>query len=169
MAEGRACPGAAPKRAPRAGKSESKKERILGLWRTGMRDLSWIARDLGSKPSYVASVLRGAGHLRHYQDLYTSPSEDVNVYLPELRGRLGFRTVEVSRRSVELLEQAFIRYGEERDRAGQHQCMVAALTMANRARFCGKLAEAEPFRRWLLRHLAIKGQEIEGAAWREAG
>jgi hypothetical protein len=127
----------------------TKKDRILSRWKKGEHDL-WALSELEeTTPSYAASVLQDAGHLSGYCDLFTSPENPVNVYSGELKGKLGFRDELVSQASVNLLEKTYERLVERHDRAGQHHCMAAALTMYNRARATGKHAEAEIFRRWL--------------------
>lgn len=134
--------------------SKSKKEKILELWKSGQRDLWLMAEDLSTRPSYVASVLQNAGLIRGYYDLYTSPESAMNVYFDEFKGKLGFKDVATAERSIGLIEDVYHRLSEIKDRAGQHHCLVTALTMFNRARFIGKVHEAEVFRKWIIRHLS---------------
>lgn len=77
----------------------------------------------------------------------------MNIYDSLFAGRLGYRDVKTAERGVALIDRAYRELDELTDRAGQHHCMVAALTMCNRARFSGKLAEELVYRRWLLHRL----------------
>ena len=52
------------------------------------------------------------------------------------------------------LEQAYRLFSNTQDRAGQHHTLEMALTMLNRARWTGKLEEAEVYRRWLVNQLS---------------
>lgn len=134
-------------------KAPTKKEQILELWQRGQHDLWHIAEDLSTQPSYVASVLQEAGQIQGYYDLYTSPEQSMNVYFSEFRGRLGFKDIPTAERSVALIDQTYEKLKDLRDRAGQHHCLVTALTMFNRARFIGKKTEAQIFRHWIEKHL----------------
>lgn len=134
-------------------KAPSKKEQILELWDNGVRDLWHIALDLASQPSYVASVLQNAGKIHGYYDLYTSPDQPMNVYFETFRGKLGYRDMEAAQKSVRLLEELYYELLEMKDRAGQHHCLVTALTLFNRARYSGKIAESELFRSWIIGHM----------------
>src|SRR5437879_5688094 len=58
----------------------SKKEQVLSLFLSGLGDIGDIALMTQSRPSYVASVLQGAGHDTGYFDLYTSTAQPMNVY-----------------------------------------------------------------------------------------
>lgn len=132
---------------------ESKKDQILGLRRMGVDDVEELAVLTQTRPSYVSGVLHDAGLLEGYFDLYTSTAEPMNVYSRHFAGKLGFRDVAAAERSVEEIARLYRRYALARDRAGQHHALLMALTMLDRARWTGKAAEAEPFRRWLLDHL----------------
>jgi hypothetical protein len=132
---------------------KSKKTCILEAWNAGERDLRRLARGVDSKPSYVASVLQTEGLLQGYHDLYTASGNAMNIYDSLFAGRLGYRDVKTAERGVALIDRAYRELDELTDRAGQHHCMVAALTMCNRARFSGKLAEGLVYRRWLLHRL----------------
>jgi hypothetical protein len=131
----------------------TKKSQIIELWQAGQRNIRLLALDLDSTPSYVGSVLQAAHLIQGYHDLYTSSQEPLNVYSEELTERLGYKNLEIARRSIEKLEEAYHGLGEMHDRAGQHHFMALALTMYNRARFAGKLEEANLYRQWLLKYL----------------
>lgn len=134
-------------------KGPTKKMQILKHWHEGLRNIWDIALDIDSRPSYVASVLQEAGLIQGYYDLYNSPIHPINIYSEDFRGRLGFRDLETAERSVELIESTYQDLAELSDRAGQHHCLVTALTMYDRARFSGKVEEAEVFRRWLIKRI----------------
>jgi hypothetical protein len=131
----------------------SKKAGILERWGAGERDLRKLAREVESKPSYVASVLQAEGLLQGYHDLYTASGNAMNVYDGIFAGRLGYKDVKTAERGVTLIDRAYRELEAMGDRAGQHHCMVAALTMCNRARFSGKPSEGLVYRRWLLHRL----------------
>jgi hypothetical protein len=139
----------------KAARSEpaSKKEQILSLYASGVDNLEDIALMTNSRPTYVASVLQGAGLITGYFDLYTTSSQPMNTYSRFFAGKLGFKNEEAARKSVELLEQRHHQFKLARDRAGQHHTLVMGLTIFNRARWTGKWAEANIFRQWLLAHL----------------
>jgi hypothetical protein len=103
-----------------------------------------------SRPSYVANVLQDAGAMSGYFDLYTTSSHPMNVYSKFFAGRLGFHDLESARSSVALIERLYGHFDLAADRAGQHHALLMAMTMYNRARWTGKLEEADVFRRWLL-------------------
>ena len=127
----------------------SKKELIQGLWEEGQHDVWKIAKSADTRPSYVASVLQEAGLLKGYFDLYTSTGAEMNVYSQLFRGILGFKDEAAARRSMKWLHRMYCEFRENGDRAGQHHTLVTALTMFDRARWCGKTHEANIFRRWL--------------------
>ncbi|GIV58038.1 MAG: hypothetical protein KatS3mg042_0951 [Rhodothermaceae bacterium] len=86
----------------------------------------------------------------------------MNVYSKFFAGRLGFKDVETARRSVALIDRLYDRFEQVADRAGQHHALVMALTMYNRARWTGKTAEADVYRRWLLERLGgLDAEETE--------
>ena len=89
-----------------------------------------------------------------YFDLYTSTGRAMNVYSKFFRGKLGFRDVETTERSVRLIDRMYRQFEARGDRSGQHHAMMMAMTMFNRARWTGKDAEADVFRAWLHRQLA---------------
>ena len=130
----------------------SKKEQIGQLFHDGITDVAEIAYLVNSKSSYVADVLRQAGWLQGYFDLYTTTSAEQNIYSRYFRNVLSFKTVEAARRSVERIERLYAFFERLEDRAGQHHAMVLALTGMNRARWSNKLEEAAIFRDWLISH-----------------
>jgi hypothetical protein len=77
----------------------------------------------------------------------------MNVYSKFFAGQLGFKDEETARKSVELIDHYYRQFALAEDRAGQHHALLMALTMFDRARWTGKLAEADVFRRWLLENL----------------
>ncbi len=133
---------------------QSKKKMILSLFENGTTEIESIAAISGAKPSYVGSVLHQAGLIDNYFDLYTSTNYPMNVYSRHFRGKLGFKDVETSRRSVQNLEQSYRYFERQQDRAGQHHALEMALTMLDRARWTSKLEEAEVYRLWLVNKLS---------------
>jgi len=131
----------------------TKKEFILELYRSGTTDIETIGVITGSRPSYVGSVLHREGLIDNYFDLYTSSTFPMNVYSKYFKGKLGFKNVFAARKAVKNLEELYLEFEENHDRAGQHHTMEMALTMLNRARWIGKLEEAEIYRRWLVSKL----------------
>ena len=139
------------------GKSEevqSKKDMILSLYNSGTKDIETIATLTGAKPSYIGSVLHREGLIDNYFDLYTSTAYPMNVYSKYFIGKLGFKSVFVARQSVRNLEEVYSKFEEKQDRAGQHHALEMALIMLDRARWTGKLEEAEVYRRWLISKLS---------------
>jgi hypothetical protein len=137
-----------------AGETEtvSKKERIIALYESGTTDIAAIVRQVKARPSYVAQVLQRAGFLTGYFDLYTTTAREQNVYSRFFRNVLSFKTVEAARESVEKIDRLFNYFERLGDRAGQHHACVLALTGKNRARWSGKLEEAQIFNEWLTTH-----------------
>jgi hypothetical protein len=131
----------------------TKKDQILTLYRAGITEVNDLAAITLSRPSYVASVLHGAEGLPSYFDLYTPTSQPMNVYSKFFAGKLGFRDEAAARESVELIDRLYRQFGVAGDRAGQHHALLMALTMFDRARWTGKGAEADVFRRWLRERL----------------
>lgn len=129
---------------------QSKKEMILSLFNSGTTEIESIAAISGAKPSYVGSVLQREGLIDNYFDLYTSTAHPMNIYSKHFRGKLGFRDVLTAHRSVRNLEESYRYFANNQDRAGQHHSLEMALTMLDRARWTGKLEEAEVYRRWLV-------------------
>jgi hypothetical protein len=138
----------------------SKKDMILSLFNSGVTEVETIAAISGARPSYVGSVLQREGLIDNYFDLYTSTSQPMNVYSKQFQGKLGFRDVPAAERSVGVLEGAYRYFDQRQDRAGQHHTLDMALTMLDRARWTGKLAEAEIYRRWLVGKLSTPLVEI---------
>lgn len=143
----------------RRGKTITKKDQILALHAAGARGVGELAGLTGTRPSYVAHVLRGAEDGQGYFDLYTTTEQQMNVYSRLFAKRLGFRTEGIARRSVTYINQLYRRFAQLGDRAGQHHALVMALTMFNRARWSGKAAEGEIFRRWVQQQLT-EAEEI---------
>lgn len=133
---------------------QSKKDMILSLFGSGVTEVETIAAISGAKPSYVGSVLQGQGLIDNYFDLYTSTGHAMNIYSKQFRGKLGFKNVESAERSVGVLDGAYRYFDERQDRPGQHHTLDLALTMLDRARWTGKLEEAEVYRRWLVGKLS---------------
>lgn len=129
---------------------QSKKDMILSLYNSGTTDIEAIVALTGAKPSYVGSVLQREGLIDNYFDLYTSTAYPQNIYSKYFVGKLGFRDVFTARRSVRVLEETYWYFESNQDRAGQHHTLEMALTMLDRARWTGKLEEAEIYRRWLV-------------------
>ena len=129
---------------------QSKKDMILSLYNNGTTEVETIAAISGAKPSYVGSVLQKEGLIDNYFDLYTSTSHPMNIYSKHFQGKLGFKDVFTARRSVRNLEESYRYFSNQQDRAGQHHTLEMALTMLDRARWTGKLEEAEIYRRWLV-------------------
>jgi len=131
----------------------TKKDQILGLFTSGVEEVEALALLTDSRMSYVGSVLREAGLVEDYFDLYTSTAHPMNPYSKFFAGRLGFKDRATSHESVALIDKLYDQFARVHDRAGQHHAMMMALTMYNRARWTGKTDEAEPFRTWLMEHL----------------
>ncbi len=129
---------------------QSKKDMILSLYNSGTTAIEAIAAISGAKPSYVGSVLQREGLIDNYFDLYTSNAHPRNIYSKYFQGKLGFKDVLTARRSVNNLQDAYNYFADKQDRAGQHHALEMALTMLDRARWTGKLEEAEIYRRWLV-------------------
>ena len=139
-------------RRQRAQRKDSKKSRILGLYHSGVTDLGEIARTIPTRPSYVASVLQGAGLIHGYFDLYTTTAHDQNLYSRHFRNVLSFKTVEAAKESVARIARLYSYFDRIGDRAGQHHAEVLALTGRNRARWSGKKEESQIFEQWLFNH-----------------
>lgn len=128
---------------------ETKKDQILELYKAGITEVAELAAITQSRPSYVASVLRDAGELPTYFDLYTSTTETMNVYSKYFAGHLGYKDEATARASVARIALLYDQFGRAGDRAGQHHALLMALTMFDRARWTGKMPEAAIFRDWL--------------------
>ena len=132
----------------------SKKDMILSLFDSGITEVEMIAAISGAKPSYVGSVLQREGLIDNYFDLYTSTAHPMNIYSKQFRGKLGFKDVPSAERSVDVLEGSYRYFDRSQDRAGQHHALEMALTMLDRARWTGKMEEAEVYRQWLVGKLS---------------
>ena len=132
----------------------TKKETILTLFKAGVAEIEAISAIVGSKPSYVGSVLQRGGLIDNYFDLYTSTGQPMNIYSKYFVGKLGFKDVPTAQRSVSVLDATYHHFDEKQDRAGQHHSLEMGLTMLDRARWTGKMAEAEVYRRWLVGKLS---------------
>ena len=133
---------------------KSKKDMILSLFNSGVTEVETIAAVSGARPSYVGAVLHREGLVANYFDLYTSTNYPMNVYSKHFRGKLGFKDVETAQRGVKTLENGYQYFSRILDRAGQHHTLELALTMLDRARWTGKMEEAEIYRRWLVSKLS---------------
>ena len=142
-----------------AAESASKKVQILELYASGIQTVEDLSLLTDSRPSYVASILQGEGYVSGYFDLYTSTSNQMNVYSKYFSGKLGFRDVEAAEASVEHIDRMHRQFERTADRAGQHHALLMALVMFNRARWTGKPAEADVFRRWLITRLEAAADE----------
>lgn len=129
---------------------KTKKDTILSLYESGTTEIEAIAAISGAKPSYVGSVLHKAGLIDNYFDLYTSTAYPMNVYSKYFLGKLGFKDVKTARQSVRELEKIYQYFDRKEDRAGQHHALEMGLLMLNRARWTGKVEEAEIYRVWLM-------------------
>ena len=134
---------------------KSKKDMILSLFNSGVTEIETIAAVSGARPSYVGAVLHREGLVDNYFDLYTSTGYPMNVYSKHFRGKLGFRDVATAERGVKTLENGYQYFSRILDRAGQHHTLELGLTMLDRARWTGKLEEAEIYRRWLVGKLSV--------------
>lgn len=130
----------------------TKKEQILQLHQDGITDVAEIAYLVEAQPSYIAEVLRQAGLLTGYFDLYTTTSSEQNIYSRYFRNLLAFKNVEAAKQSIEKIDRLYSYFERIGDHAGQHHAMVLALTGKNRARWSGKLEEAQIFSNWLAAH-----------------
>jgi hypothetical protein len=133
---------------------QSKKDMILSLFNSGTTEIEAIAAISSAKPSYVGSVLQREGLIDNYFDLYTSTAHPMNIYSKHFRGKLGFRDVFTAQKGIRNLEESYRYFANNQDRAGQHHTLEMALTMFDRARWTGKLEEAEIYRRWLVGKLS---------------
>jgi hypothetical protein len=134
---------------------KSKKDMILSLFNSGVTEVETIAAVSGARPSYVGTVLHREGLVENYFDLYTSTGYPMNVYSKHFRGKLGFRDVETAEHGVKTLENGYQYFSRILDRAGQHHTLELGLTMLDRARWTGKMEEAEIYRRWLVGKLSV--------------
>ena len=139
----------------------TKKQQIITLYLSGITELEDLATITGAQPSYVGAVLQQAGLIRGYFDLYTSTAHPMNVYSKLFTNKLGFKNEAAARSSVAVLEELYQQFALARDRAGQHHALSMALVMFDRARWIGKMPEADIFRQWLMAHLEQADAEDE--------
>jgi hypothetical protein len=109
-------------------------------------------------------VLRDAGLMTGYFDLYTSTTHPQNIYSKFFAGKLGFKDVETAAASVALIDRLYRQFEFAGDRAGQHHALAMALTMFDRARWTGKGREAEVFLNWLTARLGEAALDLEEAS-----
>ena len=147
--------GLAGDAAPRP-RCRTKKQQILALYLAGITDVEDLARMTNARPSYVGAVLQKAGLLHGYFDLYTSTAQPMNVYSKLFARKLGFKNEAAARRSVGVLDRWYRRFARAGDRAGQHHALSMALVMFDRARWTGRVREAELFRQWLVTQLTLE-------------
>ena len=133
--------------------SQTKKKRILALYRDGVSDLQELSQIAETSVSYAAAVLKDAGLLNAYYDLFTSSSHKMNEYGVLFQGTLSFKTVAAAQASVHRIDQIYRYFTFLGDRAGQHHAMLVSLTGRNRALASNKIKESEVFSQWLIDHL----------------
>src|SRR3954451_19435543 len=143
----------------------SKKELAVKLYAQGLR-VEKIAELLHTDASYVANSLIASGEAPPYVDLYTATGPQ-NRYAERLAGVLRFKDVQAARESVGRIDAIYHEFEEARDRRGQHQAQLLALTGKNRAEGIGKRQEARLFAEWLIEHLTID-EEREAPAVADA-
>ena len=146
-------PDARGEREQQRGRRVSKKDQILALFMSGINEVEDLAMITGSRPSYVGSILQESGLMKGYFDLYTSTAHPMNVYSKFFANKLGFKTVDAARESIETIDRLYRQFEFAKDRAGQHHALSMALTMFDRARWTGKGEEADIFRHWLMARL----------------
>jgi hypothetical protein len=143
-------------------KRMSKRQLALDLYGQGLR-VDTIARVLETDPSYVANALITAGHSPAYVDLYTHTGPQ-NRHAQMLAGVLRFKDIQAARESVERIDELYHQFEAARDRRGQHQAQLLALTGKNRAEGIGKRQEARLFADWLIEHLQVEDEREAPAA-----
>jgi hypothetical protein len=131
----------------------TKKDQIIALYLSGITNVADLALMTDARPSYVGAVLQRAGHLHGYFDLYTSTAHPMNVYSKLFASKLGFKNEATARQSITVIDRLYKQFEMAGDRAGQHHALSMALVMFGRARWTGKMREADIFRQWLLHHL----------------
>ena len=141
--------------AGRPGELKTKKDMILSLFNSGVTEIETIAAVSGARPSYVGAVLQREGLVDNYFDLYTSTGYPMNIYSKHFRGKLGFKDVRAAERGIKTLENGYQYFSRILDRAGQHHTLELGLTMLDRARWTGKMEEAEIYRRWVVGKLSV--------------
>lgn len=124
----------------------TKKDKVISLYRSGITDVSIIANIIGSKASYVASILQNAGIKTGYTDLFSSAQ---NVYSKLFEHKLGFKDNPTAQSSVVVLEGAYKGFEQVNDSVGIHHTLSMGLTMYSRAICTGKEEQAKIFAKWL--------------------
>jgi hypothetical protein len=137
-------------------KRMSKRQLAQDLYKQGLR-VDTIAKVLETDPAYVANSLIETGQVPAYVDLYTHTGPQ-NRYAQMLAGVLKFKNLEAAHESVARIDEIYHRFEEARDRRGQHQAQLLALTGKNRAEGLGKRQEARLFADWLIEHLAVEDE-----------
>ena len=160
--ERRAADEGEPDEKQRRARRVNKKDQILALFTSGIGEVEDLAMITRTRPSYVGSILQEAGLKPGYFDLYTSTSHPMNVYSKFFAGKVGFKDEQTARASLELIDRLYRQFEFAGDRAGQHHALTMGLTMYDRARWTGKLAEAAVFREWMIACLREVGDEGDG-------
>jgi hypothetical protein len=141
----------------------SKRQLARELYAQGLR-VDAISELLDTDPAYVANSLIAAGQPPAYVDLYTHTGPQ-NRYAGMLAGVLRFKDVTAARESVARIDELYHQFEQARDRRGQHQAQLLALTGKNRAEGIGKRHEARLFAEWLIEHLAVEDEpEVPASA-----
>jgi hypothetical protein len=140
----------------------SKRQLARELYGQGLR-VDTIAGLLETDPAYVANSLIESGYTPAYVDLYTHTGPE-NRYAKQLAGVLRFKDLAAARESVSRIDTLYHQFEEARDRRGQHQAQLLALTGKNRAEGIGKIQEARLFADWLIDHLAVDDEREPPAA-----
>jgi hypothetical protein len=140
----------------------SKRQLAQELYGQGLR-VDAIAKLLQTDPAYVANSLIAAGQAPSYVDLYTHTGPQ-NQYAQMLAGVLRFKDIEAARESVARIDELYHQFEAARDRRGQHQAQLLALTGKNRAEGIGKRREARLFADWLIEHLVVEDDQEAPAA-----
>jgi hypothetical protein len=144
--------------------SQTKKKRILALYKDGVSDIHELSQVAETSISYVAAVLKDAGLLNAYYDLFTSSSHKMNEYGVLFQGALSFKSVAAAQASVNRIDQIYRYFAFLGDRAGQHHAMLVSLTGRNRALASNKIKESEVFSQWLIAHLGSPTETLSSNA-----
>jgi hypothetical protein len=139
----------------------SKRQLSRELYAQSLR-VDAISEQLDTDPAYVANSLIADGQAPAYVDLYTHTGPQ-NRYAAMLAGVLRFKDLSAARESVARIDELYHRFEQARDRRGQHQTQLLALTGKNRAEGIGKREEARLFADWLIEHLSVE-EEREAQA-----
>ncbi len=141
---------------------QTKRHLAQELYGQGLR-IDKIATMLETDPAYVANSLIEAGQAPGYCDLYTRTGPQ-NRYARMLQGVLRFKDPDAARESVARIDALYHQFEAARDRRGQHQAQLLALTGKNRAEGIGKRREARLFADWLIEHLVVEEEQEAPAA-----